>query len=247
MTARRPWLFGLALAISLAALAGGGCGKGNSGVPAAINDPKKSSNTGEAPPRVTPAGNTGESPFAAVSGQRAALSYADLHPTVVFHTSHGDITVRLDAEHAPVTVDNFLKQYVERGFYTNTVVHYVDKGVMVVAGGYDTEYKLKETRTEIQSEADNGLLNKKGTLAMARAADFAHSATSQFFFNLQDNSQFDHQSRESAQTFGYCVFGTVTKGLDVLEKISAAPTQQTEISPKIPAQPVVIQSIDVVQ
>jgi cyclophilin family peptidyl-prolyl cis-trans isomerase len=243
MTARRPWFVGLALTISLA-----GCGSGNSGVPAAINDPQQASNSGEATPTITNAANIGEnSPFSAASGQRAAASYADLHPTVVFRTSLGDITVRLDAEHAPVTVDNFLNQYVQRGFYTNTIVHYVDKGVMVVAGGYDTEYKLKETRPVIQSEADNGLLNKKGTLAMARPSDFAHTATSQFFFNLQDNPQFDHQSRESAQTFGYCVFGTVTKGMDVLEKISAVSTQQTEISPKVPAQPVVIKSIEVAQ
>ena len=162
---------------------------------------------------------------------------------VLIKTSHGDIQVKLDAEKAPVTVDNFLQNYVQRGHYDGTIFHYVDQGSMVVGGGYDAQGNLKPARAEIQSEAHNGLKNLKGTIAMARAADYAHSATCQFFFNLQDNAAFDFQSPESAATYGYCVFGEVVAGVDVLEKIAAVPVQESEISPKIPVQPVVIQSI----
>ena len=91
------------------------------------------------------------------------------------------------------------------------------------------------------------LSNKKGTLAMARAPDFAHSATSQFFFNVQENTQFDHQTAESAQAYGYCVFGKVIDGMDVLEAIAATPTEESEISPKLPTEAVVIQSVEVVK
>jgi cyclophilin family peptidyl-prolyl cis-trans isomerase len=199
----------------------------------------------EGAPQVTTTTSIGESPFAAARG--AFNTTAERDPIVVFKTTQGDIIVQLHAQKAPITVDNFLHNYVERGFYHDSIIHYVAPGSMVVGGGYDSQNQLKETRAEIQSEADNGLSNKKGTIAMARAADFAHSATSQFFFNLGDNTQFDHQSRESSQTYGYCVFGTVTKGMDVLEKIAAASTQESEISPALPSPPVVIQSVEVTQ
>jgi cyclophilin family peptidyl-prolyl cis-trans isomerase len=232
-----------AIAIFIAAfLASAGCNKGEPPVAANIEAGDDANQEGK--PRVTSTARIGDSPFAADRGTDAS---AGRDPIVVFKTSHGDITVQLHAQKAPITVDNFLHSYAERGFYTDTIFHYVAPGSMVVGGGYDSQQQLKEPRAEIQSEADNGLSNKKGTIAMARAADFAHSATSQFFFNLQDNPQFDHQSRESAETYGYCVFGTVTKGMDVLEKIASTATQESEISPALPATPAVIESVEVTE
>lgn len=228
----------------LLAVVGVGCNKGGEGVTANI-DANAAASNGEAPPQVTTTTSIGDSPFAAARG--TFDDSAGREPIVVFKTSLGEITVQLHANKSPITVDNFLHNYVERGFYSDTVFHYVAPDMMVVGGGYDSQNQLKETRAEIQSEADNGLANKKGTIAMARAADFAHSATSQFFFNLKDNTQFDHQARDSSQTYGYCVFGTVTKGMEVLEKIAASPTQESEISPALPSPPVVIHAVEVVQ
>jgi cyclophilin family peptidyl-prolyl cis-trans isomerase len=236
---RTLWPLALCFA-ALLALGNGGCNKQEPGVPANIEGNAASD---EASPQVTAAASIGESPFAAARG--TVDPSADRDPIVVFKTSHGDITVQLHAQKAPITVDNFLHSYAERDFYTDTIFHYVAPGSMIVGGGYDSQNQLKEPRAEIQSEADNGLSNKKGTIAMARAADFAHSATSQFFFNLADNTQFDHQSRESSQSYGYCVFGTVTQGMDVLEKIAATPTQESEISPALPTTPVVIHAVEI--
>lgn len=218
-----------------------GCGGGKKDADAAPdkqdNETAGDSNTA----RVTPTGgNQEDSPF-----HKTKTVMPVVKPEVVFHTSQGDILVELDPQHAPRTVDNFLENYVQRGFYNDTIFHYVDPDSMIVGGGYNAQHELKETRAEIRSEADNGLSNTKGTLAMARAPDFAHSATSQFFFNLKDNTQFDHQSVESAQTYGYCVFGKVTSGMDVLEKIAAMPTEEATISPKLPTEPVVIKSVEV--
>ncbi len=232
---------------AIAVVASSGCsGKGDSdGATANIDSPAGGQPGSDSMPKTNLAVQSGDSPFTA-----AQQVHTPVNPTVLIKTSLGDITVKLNAEKAPITVDNFLQNYAERGFYDNTIVHYVQPGSMVVAGGYDTQYQLKtaDLRAEIQSEADNGLSNKRGTLAMARDADYQHSATSQFFFNLKDNPEFDHQNRESAQTYGYCVFGTVTKGLDVLEKIAASPTkEQPDVSPALPAEPVVIQSVTVVE
>ena len=233
----------LALLVVLPA-AGIGCNKAEQGVAANIDANAAAQNV-EGTPRVTTTTSIGDSPFAAARSEFDTS--AEREPIVVFKTSQGDIVVQLHAKKSPITVDNFLHNYVERGFYNETIIHYVAPGSMLVGGGYDAQNQLKEARAEIQSEADNGLSNKQGTLAMARAADFAHSATSQFFFNLKDNAQFDHQSRESSQTYGYCVFGTVTQGLDVLEKIAAVPTQESEISPALPSPPVVIHAVEVME
>ena len=219
-----------------------GCGSGEE-EPQAAGTPETTEGTDDTTPRVTPAsGNATDSPF-----ENAPKPAPVANPEVLFRTSHGEITVELDAKNAPMTVDNFLENYVKRGFYNGTVFHYVDPVSMIVGGGYDSQYQLKETRAEIRSEADNGLSNTQGTLAMARAPDFAHSATSQFFFNLADNTQFDHQSAESAQTYGYCVFGKVTGGMAVIDKIAGSPTKASEISPSLPAEPVVIHSIEVIK
>src|SRR5207244_12564963 len=127
-------------------------------------------------------------------------------------TSLGAITVRLDGIRAPGTVRNFLN-YVNEGLYDNTLVHYVDAGKMIVAGGYAADRTPKPARTPIRNEAHNGLKNVRGTIAMARDAALIDSATTQFFVNLADAPQRDHTG-DTAATYGYCVFGKVTDGLD---------------------------------
>lgn len=233
-----PIAFGLLMLI--------GCGSGSStpAVPAAIEGSSSGQASDDAP-TVTAAASVGNSPFAESRRKLPGATEADLHPKVTFKTSLGDIVVRLDAENAPITVDNFLYSYVNREFYSGTIIHYIDKGTIIMGGGFDTNSQFKEPRAPIQSEADNGLKNKRGTIAMTRSNDFAHTATSQFFFNLKDNPQFDFQSRDSAEAYGYTVFGTVVSGIEVLEKISSTPCTETEISPAQPSQAVVIHSVEV--
>jgi cyclophilin family peptidyl-prolyl cis-trans isomerase len=168
------------------------------------------------------------------------------HPVVVVDTSEGPITIRLDAEKSPGTVRNFLN-YVNEGFYDNTLVHFVDAGKMIVAGGYTADRKLKPTRQLIRNEAHNGAKNTSGTVAMARDASLIDSATSQFFINLADAPQRDHQGDTAAQ-YGYCVFGEVTEGLDVAQKISQSPTADlgNDLA-QTPDPSVVIRSIRIVQ
>jgi peptidyl-prolyl cis-trans isomerase A (cyclophilin A) len=169
-----------------------------------------------------------------------------LHPTVVIDTSEGTIKIKLNGEESPGTVRNFLN-YVNSGFYDNTLVHFVDADKMIVAGGYATDRTQKPAEAPIRNEAHNGLKNVRGTIAMARDASRIDSATSQFFFNLADAPQRDHQG-DSAVDYGYCVFGEVTEGLDVAEKISRAST--TDLGADLvqtPDPPIVIKSIRVTQ
>ena len=219
--------------------AAGGCGSGDTPAVSANIGAGDSSETTTLKPTVPTPDNGGST--------SPAASPAVENPFVVFKTSEGDIKVELNAEKAPVTVENFLSNYVRRGHYKDTIFHYVDAGNIVVGGGYDSGGELKETRAEIQSEADNGLSNKRGTLAMARSPGWQHSATSQFFFNLKDNPSFDHQSKDSADTYGYCVFGTVVSGHDVLEKISATPVHESEISPKQPQQAILLNAVEIAE
>jgi cyclophilin family peptidyl-prolyl cis-trans isomerase len=143
-------------------------------------------------------------------------------PVVQIETSAGSITARLDSEHAPGTVKNFLN-YVGEGFYDNTLIHYVDPNKMIVAGGYSADRQPKFGRTPIRNEAHNGKKNVRGTIAMARDASLIDGATTHFFINLADAPQRDHTG-DTPDNYGYCVFGEVTEGLDVAEKISQAPT-----------------------
>jgi cyclophilin family peptidyl-prolyl cis-trans isomerase len=167
------------------------------------------------------------------------------HPVVRIETSQGVMVVELDAVHAPGTVQNFLN-YVTDGFYDGTLFHYVAANKMIVGGGYTGDYQLKPTRTPIRNEAHNGLKNLRGTLAMARDAKLMDSATTQFFINLADTPQLDHTG-DSADTYGYCVFGKVTSGLDVADRISQSATKDLGGDlVQMPDPPVVIQSIRVV-
>jgi peptidyl-prolyl cis-trans isomerase B (cyclophilin B) len=156
---------------------------------------------------------------------------------VILHTNYGDITLELDAENAPATVKNFL-QYVHDGHYDNTVFHRVIDGFMIQGGGMEPGLKQKPTRAPVANEAVNGLKNKRYTVAMARTND-PHSATSQFFINVGDNDFLDHTS-PSAQGWGYCVFGKVVAGQDVVDKIKGVATGNSGFHQNVPKDDVVI-------
>jgi peptidyl-prolyl cis-trans isomerase A (cyclophilin A) len=153
----------------------------------------------------------------------AGTPAAQPHPEVVLHTSMGDVTIELYPDKAPKSVANFL-QYVRDGFYNGTVLHRVIAGYMVQGGLYTRDLQPKRTRSAIPSEADNGLSNLRGTIAVARGAD-PNSGTSQFFFNLVDNRRLDYVNNQSGLTWSFAVFGKVVKGMDVIDKIAALPTR----------------------
>jgi peptidyl-prolyl cis-trans isomerase B (cyclophilin B) len=159
---------------------------------------------------------------------------------ITLHTNHGDILIELDFDKAPNTAANF-KQYAEEGFYTNTIFHRVIDGFMIQGGGMTEDMEQKKTRAQIQNEADNGLKNTLGTLAMARTSD-PHSATGQFFINVKDNSFLDHTSKTS-QGWGYCVFGKVVGGMDVVNKIKAVKTGTHGHHQDVPKEAVIIQNV----
>ncbi|MFF2546745.1 peptidylprolyl isomerase [Kitasatospora sp. NPDC058063] len=163
---------------------------------------------------------------------------------VKLSTNHGAIVLRLDAEKAPATVENFL-QYVRDGFYDGTVFHRVINGFMVQGGGMEPGMKQKKTRAPIQNEADNGLKNLTYTVAMARTGD-PHSATAQFFINVADNDFLDH-SGKNAQGWGYAVFGEVVEGQDVVDAVKTVPTGSRSGHQDVPKEDVVIEKAEVVE
>ena len=180
------------------------------------------------------------------SGDPAAVNAADSAApvNVLIKTNMGDITVRLDAEKAPDTVANFLA-YVEADFYDGTIFHRVIDGFMIQGGGYTEDFQQKPTRDPVQNEADNGLKNNAGTIAMARTQD-PHSATAQFFINVSDNDFLNHTSPDP-RGWGYAVFGEVTDGMQVVETIKDVPTGSAgPFRQDAPQQTVVIESIDIV-
>ncbi len=191
---------------------------------------------------------------------------------LIIKTNHGDVTVRLFSSKAPATVENFVDGYARRGHFSNTLFHYVDNGFMIMGGGYDTKYQPKATRAVIVNEANNGLKNQRGTIAMAREPEYVNSGTCQFFINLSDNPSLDHQNTEDAAGYGYCVFGKVISGMEVVDKIAlvavadaekmvSITTQVTVDNGKVedrveqlpqqfiktPVQPVIIQSVQLVK
>jgi cyclophilin family peptidyl-prolyl cis-trans isomerase len=154
------------------------------------------------------------------------------NPMVRFETSHGDFTVEVDEESAPISAENFLR-YVDEGFYDGTIFHRVIPGFMVQGGGFTLEMEHKAGHEPIRNEADNGLRNLRGSLAMARTNDL-HSATSQFFVNLVDNGFLDHRTGN----FGYAVFGRVASGIDVIDKIAKVKTGRRRGHDDVPAEAV---------
>lgn len=166
--------------------------------------------------------------------------------TAIIKTTVGDITVELNAEKAPKSVENF-RQYAKDGFYDGTIFHRVIDNFMVQGGGFTPDLKQKPTRPSIANEAKNGLSNKRGTLAMARTPD-PNSATAQFFINLVDNRNLDFVSDERAETWGYAVFGEVTAGMDVVDKIKATPTgPKGPFRSDVPQTDIVIQKVEIVE
>lgn len=161
-------------------------------------------------------------------------------PSLVFETSQGNFTVELYPEKAPKTVANFL-QYVKDGFYENTIFHRVMNNFMIQGGGFERDLTEKSTREPILNESNNGLLNEPGTIAMARTMD-PNSATAQFFVNLVDN-QFLNYTGPDPEQIGYCVFGKVTSGFDVVQKIGLVPTNFVGRFENVPTKPITIKSV----
>jgi peptidyl-prolyl cis-trans isomerase B (cyclophilin B) len=162
---------------------------------------------------------------------------------VKLHTNHGTIVLELDAAKAPATVANFL-QYVSDDHYANTVFHRVIDGFMIQGGGLDSGMKQKATRKPVKNEADNGLKNAAYTIAMARTGD-PHSATAQFFINVSDNKSLNHTAA-TQQGWGYCVFGRVVDGMDVVDKIRKVKTGSRGMHQDVPVEDVVITKAEVV-
>ncbi len=161
---------------------------------------------------------------------------------ITLHTNFGDIKIELDTEKAPKTCANF-KEYVRSGFYDGTIFHRVIDGFMIQGGGFEPGMQQKETLAPIDNEADNGLTNVSGSLAMARTMD-PHSASSQFFINLTDNAFLNHRSKTN-EGWGYAVFGKVVEGMDVVNKIKACKTTSRAGHQDVPADDVVITSADI--
>ncbi len=170
-----------------------------------------------------------------------SLTAHAVNPHVVMKTNLGDITLELYPEKAPKTVENFLK-YVEDGFYKNTVFHRVIANFMIQGGGFDSSLKQKPTRSPIENEAGNGLTNQVGTIAMARTSD-PHSATAQFFINIANNT-FLNFTAPNQNGYGYAVFGKVTGGMEIINKIAGTPTGAGGPFPgDVPKNSIVIEDI----
>jgi len=164
-------------------------------------------------------------------------------PVVELDTTMGAIVIELNEEKAPKTVENFLN-YVKSGHYDGTIFHRIIDGFMIQGGGMDADMNEKGTNAPIENEADNGLKNEAGTLAMARTQD-PHSATSQFFVNVKDNDFLNHTGK-NAQGWGYTVFGKVTSGMDVIEKMRGVPTGRFGMHADVPKEAVIINSATIV-
>ncbi|PHM30663.1 peptidylprolyl isomerase A [Xenorhabdus innexi] len=174
----------------------------------------------------------------AISVMAAPALAAETYVKLV--TSAGEIELELNGDKAPITTKNFI-EYANEGFYNNTIFHRVIPGFMVQGGGFTKDMQQKSTKAPIKNEADNGLRNQRGTIAMARTAD-KDSATSQFFINVTDNAFLDHGQRD----FGYAVFGKVVKGMDVVDKISQVKTENVGPYQNVPVKPVMILSAKVI-
>lgn len=177
--------------------------------------------------------------------EQAAANETKEYSNVILHTNHGAITVELFEDKAPESVKNFL-QYARDGHYDGTLFHRVIPNFMIQGGGFDTDFNQKSTREPIENEADNGLENTRGTLAMARTND-AHSATSQFFINVADNQFLNHRSKASGQSWGYAVFGQVVDGMDVVEAIRQVETSSRGPHGDVPIEPVIIERVEITE
>ncbi|MEN6406432.1 MAG: peptidylprolyl isomerase [Thermoguttaceae bacterium] len=185
----------------------------------------------------------GTSPLEGMTS-KSGLRRADMdsqHPLVQIETSLGNITVQLDAVNAPLTVENFLS-YVNAGQYDQTLVHQIYQGQGFLAGGYGLNWLERPSRTPIRNEANNGLKNRRGTIAMVRRPDAIDSATCQFFINVADNATLDFHDR-TAEGYGYCVFGEVKEGLDIVDAIGRAAVHNTAEFDRTPVSPIAVKAI----
>lgn len=180
-------------------------------------------------------------PAAEKTASEAATEAAVPATRVAITTNMGRMVVELDAAKAPKSVANFL-QYVDSGFYDGTVFHRVIGNFMIQGGGFSTDLQRKPTKAPIPNEANNGLSNLRGTVAMARTSD-PNSATSQFFINTVDNPRLDFVSEQNAYTWGYAVFGKVVEGMDVVDRIRQVPTGSMGPFQDVPRTPVLIESV----
>jgi peptidyl-prolyl cis-trans isomerase B (cyclophilin B) len=169
---------------------------------------------------------------------------SDTNPQVRLTTNFGEILLELNAEKAPKTVANFIS-YVESGHYDGTIFHCVISNFMVQGGGFDVDFNQKPAKTTVENEADNGLKNVNGSVAMARTMD-PHSASAQFFINVKDNDFLNH-SGKNMQGWGYAVFGQVTEGMDVVEKIKAVATGSKMGHQDVPRENVIIEKAEMVK
>lgn len=168
----------------------------------------------------------------------SSLLFSQKSTKVVLETSLGKIVLEIYEDKAPQTAKNFLK-YVDEKFYDGTIFHRVIPNFVIQGGGFDKEMKEKQTYPAIKNEADNGLSNLRGTIAMARTSD-PHSATSQFFINLVDNKNLDFKDKNSGRGWGYAVFGKVQEGMDVVDKIASVQTTTKGYYENVPKEPVLI-------
>jgi len=212
-----------------------GCGSSDSANPPAvsINDPGAGT--------ADPTSHTVSTDADGTAARRSDLRGEEF-PEVILTTSNGEIHLKLDAKKAPATVDNFLTNYIAHNHYDGTIFHYVQPEGMILGGLFDADMNPRETKSEIQNEAMNGLKNKRGTIAMSRDPSFIHSSTCQFFINCADNTAFDHIGTDDSSSFGYCVFGEVIAGMDVVDAISAVEVQSSDGFVNLPRQPVQILS-----
>jgi peptidyl-prolyl cis-trans isomerase B (cyclophilin B) len=213
----------------------GGCGHSGDG--------------GQSPPTAIDGANKADPSTGGEQSPATPKSTADLqHPVVVIETSLGNITVQLDRAKAKLTVGNFLT-YVNESFYDQTVIHQVWKGQAILAGGYGTNMRPvpKRVHQGVRNEADSGLTNALGTIAMVRQPGDVHSATSQFFINVADNSKLLDYKDRTPEGYGYCVFGRVIEGMDVVDKINALPLRDTPEMEQTPTEQVVVKSIRLIR
>ena len=214
-------LFGCGLATLV------GCGKGDSG---------------SAPNAATNAPETSVySPAKPSSGSIATNKFDSKYPEVVLETTLGPITLRLDAEKAPLTVGNFLN-YVNRGHYNGTIVHEVHKNFIALLGGYTENLNERTGDFPIRNEAANGLENKRYSVAMARLPHSIDSATTHFFINLADNASLNHAGKD-AEKFGFCVFGEVIAGREIVDQLNSITTTAKQDFPALPATTIAVQNV----
>ncbi|NLW83705.1 MAG: peptidyl-prolyl cis-trans isomerase [Phycisphaerae bacterium] len=204
--------------------------------------------SGEQDTQTPPQAETTPAPVAVQPQEQPPVAVAEgvkpvKSPIVTMTTSMGVITIELDAQKAPITVDNFLA-YVDSGFYSGTIFHRVIPSFMIQGGGFTPDMQQKATRPPIKNEAANGLKNLRGTIAMART-NVPDSATSQFFINHRDNPALDYRGPQ-AQLIGYAVFGKVVSGMDVVDRIAAVQTGQAGPHRDVPVTPIFIESVQVV-